>query len=1279
MTQPEFELTRLDPNTFEHLVNSLALQVLGAGHTGFGPGPDGGRDGYFEGSSNYPSEKEAWKGAWYVQSKFHAPSLSKDHGKWFLAQLEEELKAFAAPETKRKWPDNYIVATNIDPSGVPETGVFDQARALVKKYRPKLARRFHIWGGAKILSLLYAHEAVVAQYGEFITAGHVIRNIYKTLNDTAADGDEILRHFLVTDFQDQQYSKLEQAGSEEDDKPHLQDIFTDLPFITPLGGSNCARTLAKALAYPQAVPDEVTDIDLWEKWQRDPERARIWFIKGGPGQGKSTITQFIAQVQRACLILAADGPSVTPKQKKLARSIKEVGVGLRLWPIAPRIPVTVELKTYAQWFGEQPDKSTRLLAYLEHFLTGELGQKVLSGTLKRLFSSGRWLFIFDGLDEVPGDIKDKVAHEVVHFVDNLLVGLKCDASVVCTSRPQGYAGQFDAFQSANITLAKLSKAKALACAKPILRHKLAEKESAAKIAILEQALLSASVASLMTTPLQSHIMAIIVRTGGRPPERKWKLFDRFYEVIKKREADKDFPDERLNKLLNSQNKLIRALHNRLGFELHSRAETKSGATTALSRADFEVVVKEVVSSLQEIDITETVATLMEAATERLVLVNTPENGETVRFDIRQLQEFFAAEEIAAAPPDIVAQRFQTIAGDSHWAEVVHFILSGFVENERRLEISSAVSSLLELDEGQTSTRDLYRRLAKGGVIVRRILVEGVLEHDRRVRNQFGNCLSALLTTPEASNYLSSTSGDHSRAWLIELLLRSLREKSEEEILGAASTLMDMLDDRHPSSDEAFRLISGKSIAFRYALFREDAFPAEEREISAWIGRLACDILKELDTSVRFDDVVGSLLSTVVSANQSTQVLRGLFSSETATIVSQLFDYRPAGNSKRETREIICGGKLEIHHLPYEGPSDWTSWPPTVINELRSAGGYFKAIGLAVDYLQSPTCEKYEALFSISSNLVWLQRLPNSISRSFKQSELRTAKPSNHAALVSASSQTVGRMRALYQVSPKELTAKDWVEILRKVPEHFYHLLNFGDRFPADIWNEVEFVDAIGGLDSAQLGSLIPLLPSPLPEDLRAVIFERVRELGDPDLDVSMYSRRVHPFELRLPEEAAFLPWIANILAMRANMEIGMEGEPSPDEGISQLVQGYVPEISKLRELMSQEDLSMATKAAAAILSSFHPAQPDLLGEYDWTEWYNPEEVPWLIPALCHATTRYMKTRDEDRMSKLSAVLSLARGDYPAKFASSSVILSWRELAYQPTAASPPSLWQVLRN
>lgn len=79
-----YDLTHFDSHSFEQLVNLLTLTVLGAGHTGFGPGADGGRDGYFEGTAPYPSSENKWSGVWYIQSKFHKPHLSKDPQKWLL-------------------------------------------------------------------------------------------------------------------------------------------------------------------------------------------------------------------------------------------------------------------------------------------------------------------------------------------------------------------------------------------------------------------------------------------------------------------------------------------------------------------------------------------------------------------------------------------------------------------------------------------------------------------------------------------------------------------------------------------------------------------------------------------------------------------------------------------------------------------------------------------------------------------------------------------------------------------------------------------------------------------------------------------------------------------------------------------------------------------------------------------------------------------------------------------------------------------------------------------
>lgn len=142
-----YDLTQLDPNSFENMVNYLSMKVLGSGATGFTPGSDGGRDGYFEGEASYPSEKTKWSGIWYIQSKFHKPHLSKDPQKWLITKVREEIALFKNHDSNRVVPDIWIISTNIEPSGVPQTGAFDALQKLVKAELGDNLK-FDIWGGA---------------------------------------------------------------------------------------------------------------------------------------------------------------------------------------------------------------------------------------------------------------------------------------------------------------------------------------------------------------------------------------------------------------------------------------------------------------------------------------------------------------------------------------------------------------------------------------------------------------------------------------------------------------------------------------------------------------------------------------------------------------------------------------------------------------------------------------------------------------------------------------------------------------------------------------------------------------------------------------------------------------------------------------------------------------------------------------------------------------------------------------------------------------------------
>ena len=221
----------------------------------------------------------------------------------------------------------------------------------------------------------------------------------------------------------------------------------------------------------------------------------------------------------------------------------------------------------------------------------------------------------------------------------------------------------------------------------------------------------------MTTPLQAHIMAVLVRNGQRPPERKWDLYHRFYEVIREREAARDLPDPSLRELFQGDTTLIDTVHQRLGFALHTRAEK------AWARGEFELnfvgrckqYFGDYISSEQceQVD-----SAALRATTERLVLINTPDQGDRVRFDIRAIQEFFAAESLYVdVPTDDLRTRLEVVVRDSHWREVVQFLLGALVSNRRATELTVALEVLGWLDDGagDSEQRGLHLRLGTGAL------------------------------------------------------------------------------------------------------------------------------------------------------------------------------------------------------------------------------------------------------------------------------------------------------------------------------------------------------------------------------------------------------------------------------------------------------------------------------------------------------------------------------------------------------------------------------------
>lgn len=1319
-----YDLSKLGPEAFENIVNFLALKTLGLGSTGFGPGADGGRDGYFEGEAPYPSATKPWKGVWYIQSKFHKPHLSKDPQKWLIEQVKKEIEAFDQQGSDRIWPNNWIIATNIDPSGKPETGSFDAIKAMLKKSPGGNKVNVHVWGGRKILDLLALHGDVAKYYGHFLTPGHVLTALYKDLNESRASVEEIIRYFVVTQFSDNRYTKLEQAGSSSDVRPEVHDLFIDLPFRTHANqqSGEILAELCRAAAQCHRYSLRNEFPDSWRGWNRHSKRARVFLIKGGPGQGKSTVGQYLCQIHRACLILDSDGPKVVDAIKVGASAVSNAAQRDGFWPTSPRIAIQIELKEFAHWYSQQPSaQSNGVLTYLAETITKKIGSEVLVKTLKNALAKRSWIVVFDGLDEVPNDSKDKVANEVMYFLNDVLVDIDADVLALCTSRPQGYSGQFEGLDGPVLGLALLDETTAMRCAKPLLKFGRSSEESEKSIEILAAAILSPNVKELMTTPLQSHIMAVVVREGGRPPERRWQLFNGFYLVMKKRESLKDFKNPRIAKLLQDD-LLLKSVHMRLGFVLHARAERSEGAQTALSKDEFRSLVHDVVTELDDHEVEQTVADVMEAVTERLVLVSTPENGEQIRFDIRQLQEFFAAEFLYAGIDSAeLGNRIETIGGDAHWREVMHFLMSALIENQRTTEVAVAVQVLRRLNEGdEGSSNNLYcRRMARAGLLASRLLIEGVLEQDQRDRQRIKPLVDPLggVFDLETLRGLDRITPPKSRKWLVDLLLDKVASASPREYMGALFLLGLMLPDEHSSSAQVLKAFNDAPIGWQEQLYKlwspnggllyhqvHTARQEEDGILSLWVIDRAVDILNSPNWIVYSADLINHLLTICLSEKERFVVcckIKGIAEDVAGAILQCLIiDGNQIEYLAKE--RVDCG---LVTAVPYS--ENWINGkvPPPLIDInakdcVVETSGVFRLMLTCVWFAQEQNDLALTEFIRLVDNagVERIKVLPHRLlallpiegiqsAQSYNIDHLRNIDTTNINWLTDlATEQKISPSYANLTLDIKKVSCEQWSLLADRLPRAAISLAINPEIYslkPEPIFVP-ELILLFQNMSCLTIGHLLkwgalqesqPELFESLKANARTLSSQKIQFWPDP-------RDKVTPFELKFPEDIHLLSFLAPAIIEQfgISQQVVFHAESGLPEiwTMQQLLTKYGLSIKQLRAIAESTIYSQMVRAGAIALYWLSLAEANIQSPDEpetklnlirekalYTELVNEINEQWLTQALIKGVLIRNSETNTDALAFVTYLMARCQDGGGPRDELIELIRNWRERSTAP--------------
>jgi len=314
----DYNLAALSQREFEHLIQALALKYISRGVTIFGDGRDGGREATCRGQMEYRRAMDTnWNGYLVVQAKFRQQPTGdpKKDGEWVLDQLQHELPKFSDPKRNLPKPEYYLFATNLKLTAVQDAGSKDKAfKALADSSKTLGLKDYDIWDYDKICRLLDDAEEIRNRYAHFIACGDVLSRMMKWLKGYAPNFETVMAKYLQREFLNERCARLVQAGHSGKEDTPLERVFIDLPappnpthdppdeqpdgeghmpkgFLAELLETSGHRLDRRSMMRDRPQPEPTLEE------RTTPELARFVLV-GGPGQGKSTLGQFLCQLFR---------------------------------------------------------------------------------------------------------------------------------------------------------------------------------------------------------------------------------------------------------------------------------------------------------------------------------------------------------------------------------------------------------------------------------------------------------------------------------------------------------------------------------------------------------------------------------------------------------------------------------------------------------------------------------------------------------------------------------------------------------------------------------------------------------------------------------------------------------------------------------------------------------------------------------------------------------------------------------------------------------------------
>jgi hypothetical protein len=714
----DYPLENLGPERFQRVCQALLVKEFPRARLLPLSGRDGGRDAFVALGS--PGRRR--RNSVIFQVKYaRDPAALDNPRKWVRDAIKKEMPKIQ--ELVKLGAQHYRLITNVRGSGHLKTGSID----LLDTTLEELPIPADGWWRDDLLGRLDSSWDIKWAFPELFTGPDLLRAIIENgLSEDFARRSSAISTFLADQYEVDSRVKFKQVELEN----HLLDLYVDVQ-MTP--GDAVVNEFREVDGYVVTFDDlygrrvfhqNMRDFYGDLAFQRHPvvgaasllldeslPRASQWLVlEGAPGQGKSTVTQYICQIHRMRLLHRDDDIAlVNPNHLK--------------GPL--RLPFRVDLRDLASWlharnpFGDPEDTSLNPKRSLETFLAAQVenasgGASFSVADLHAVTRVSSLLLVLDGLDEVA-DIGER--ERVVTEVSSALRRLRQIApslQAVVTSRPAAFENSpgFAKAQFAYYKLIDLDRDLISNYAtKWIDARNLRPREASNVRSVLSSKLDQPHMRDLARNPMQLAILlSLIHRRGPSLPDKRTALYDSYVNTFFDREAEKTEDVQRYRDLLVE-------IHQYLAWRLQAEVETGNSQGSITESALRQMLYKYLEEEEKDPNL---LSVLFKSLVERVVAIVSRVQG-TYEFEVRPLQEYFAArflyDTARYSPPGAEGagdktDRFDALARNFYWLNVTRFYAGCYSKGEL-----PSLADRLQVLDGEIGFKDTNHPRVLAGILL----------------------------------------------------------------------------------------------------------------------------------------------------------------------------------------------------------------------------------------------------------------------------------------------------------------------------------------------------------------------------------------------------------------------------------------------------------------------------------------------------------------------------------------------------------------------------------